>query len=109
MLSLFAFQTVDTDFSPGDGADLHPHSGGGDGFQTVDTDFSPGDTVPGVTPPPSPSGFRPLTRISLLVTVYVFTCGDGDNSRFRPLTRISLLVTRPLYACACRTGLVSDR
>ena len=37
------FQTVDTDFSPGDSASAVVLKTMNDKFQTVDTDFSPGD------------------------------------------------------------------
>ena len=37
------FQTVDTDFSPGDECCTNEHTNGNRQFQTVDTDFSPGD------------------------------------------------------------------
>ena len=78
-------------------------------FQTVDTDFSPGD----------PSGlqvgdqaellsFRPLTRISLLVT---WDCQLPAIRAigFRPLTRISLLVTLQRLRISSVFQLVSDR
>ena len=63
------FQTVDTDFSPGDPLVLLQPRDPYAPFQTVDTDFSPGDKVNGrVSHPAAFDGFRPLTRISLLVT-----------------------------------------
>ena len=39
----FEFQTVDTDFSPGDTGGSTSITSRGPQFQTVDTDFSPGD------------------------------------------------------------------
>ena len=41
--NVFEFQTVDTDFSPGDYLGIHFGYGFRRMFQTVDTDFSPGD------------------------------------------------------------------
>ena len=64
------FQTVDTDFSPGDVVYYFSAGSYSITFQTVDTDFSPGDYGLSVMSPISRgSGFRPLTRISLLVTM----------------------------------------
>ena len=66
-------------------------------FQTVDTDFSPGDPPTKATASPTPvASFRPLTRISLLVTVCPRIGGLDYCVSFRPLTRISLLVTGTL-------------
>ena len=62
-------------------------------FQTVDTDFSPGDFQCEGNISTYEFSFRPLTRISLLVTAVSFTNRFSINIFFRPLTRISLLVT----------------
>ena len=62
------FQTVDTDFSPGDKAVQHRGEARSNWFQTVDTDFSPGDAYGWLYHPGESVRFRPLTRISLLVT-----------------------------------------
>ena len=88
------FQTVDTDFSPGDTSTETPTPTATVPFQTVDTDFSPGDDCEGYNEAGyDRDGFRPLTRISLLVTTTGFGWRCVDLRRFRPLTRISLLVT----------------
>ena len=62
------FQTVDTDFSPGDSTAAVSAASVPDMFQTVDTDFSPGDNGVATIGIPAGESFRPLTRISLLVT-----------------------------------------
>ena len=115
---VIVFQTVDTDFSPGDwsfesmlGASatgfrpltrisllVTRHSapspiGITPRFQTVDTDFSPGDMSVSIELFIQQYGFRPLTRISLLVTSVAMDIRVATAAGFRPLTRISLLVT----------------
>ena len=71
-------------------------------FQTVDTDFSPGDVNMNAGKEVSHESFRPLTRISLLVTTATSEPTATLTPSFRPLTRISLLVTpfvvrKPIY------------
>ena len=63
-------------------------------FQTVDTDFSPGDWSLSGNGRYIAYSFRPLTRISLLVTQQRRQRQRHQCWGFRPLTRISLLVTR---------------
>ena len=73
------FQTVDTDFSPGDDVQPAAIQSRKLEFQTVDTDFSPGDAMDKLLIQTFKSRFRPLTRISLLVT---FLPADFDlNAR----------------------------
>ena len=75
------FQTVDTDFSPDDRRPARKGIHERYRFQTVDTDFSPGDIAKNELG--SEGGlprFRPLTRISLLVTpCSVLTVPTGDT------------------------------
>ena len=53
-------------------------------FQTVDTDFSPGDQLQlGDCGQFKPSGFRPLTRISLLVTTPGAPTATPDAQKFQ--------------------------